>query len=135
MGTQNRRLGSVQTVNDSFENRRLSLQTELDAYKTIEERRKLGQFATPTLLARDIVAYGLKHLSTPQNIRFLDPAFGTVAFYSALLEVAHYDDISEATAVEIDPLFANTASNLWLDYGINIINDDLQNLCLMINTT
>jgi methylase of polypeptide subunit release factors len=104
------------------------LQDNLDVTKTIDERRKLGQFATPTLLAQDIVAYGLDCLESTNNVRFFDPAFGTGAFYSALLSLADYDDIVEATAVEIDPLFANAASDLWRDCNINIINRDFTEL-------
>jgi hypothetical protein len=63
-------------------------------------------------------------MDAPHEIRFFDPAFGTGAFYSALLDKTAVGDISEATAIEIDPLFANAASKFWLDYGINIINAD-----------
>jgi hypothetical protein len=59
MGTQDRRSRFVRALSDPFENRRLTLQNELDTCKTIEEQRKLGQFATPTLLARDIVSCSL----------------------------------------------------------------------------
>jgi hypothetical protein len=104
--------------------RRLSLQEELDSRKTIEERRRLGQFATPIALARDIVSFGIKHIDAPEGIRFLDPAFGTGAFYSALLHEAGSSGIAEASAVEIDPLFAAAANGLWLDNKINIVNAD-----------
>jgi len=100
------------------------LQNELDACKTIEERRKLGQFATPTSLAQNIVSFGIRNMDTPHDIRFFDPAFGTGAFYSALLEEVDTNDITDATAIEIDPLFANAASDFWHDYSINIINAD-----------
>ena len=128
MGTQDRRLGPVRALSNSIESRRLALQAELDACKTIEERRRLGQFATPTSLAREIIAFGIKNLDTSSNIKFLDPAFGTGAFYSALLEEADVNDITAATAVEIDPLFANATNELWHDYGINIINADFTDL-------
>ena len=39
---------------------RLSMQQHLDAEKTQSERNKLGQFATPTALARDILQFGLE---------------------------------------------------------------------------
>jgi hypothetical protein len=103
------------------------LQEKLDSRKTIEARRKLGQFATPTFLARDIAAFGLRHINTQNDIRFFDPAFGTGSFYSALLQEADSDTIIEAAAVEIDPLFADAANVLWLDYNINIINADFIN--------
>jgi predicted RNA methylase len=127
MGTQNRRLSPVRTLSDSFESRRLALQTKLDAHKTIDERRRLGQFATPTLLAREIISFGIKNMATPYNIKFLDPAFGTGAFYSALLTEADVDDISVATAIEVDPLFANATNDLWHDYNIDVINADFTN--------
>ena len=80
MGTQNRRFSTIRTV-DEIENFRLSLQNELDSLKTLEERQRLGQFATPTILARDIVKFGLKHLDKNVDVRFFDPAFGTGHFF------------------------------------------------------
>jgi adenine-specific DNA-methyltransferase len=41
----------------AVEARRVALQDELDARKTQKERNRLGQFATPTLLASDMLAY------------------------------------------------------------------------------
>ena len=128
MGTQNRRLSPVWTMSDTFENRRLVLQTELEAKKTIDERRRLGQFATPTLLAREVVSFGINSMDTPHDIRFFDPAYGTGAFYSALLSEANTNDITMATAVEIDPLFANAAYNFWHESNINVINADFTEL-------
>ena len=124
MGAQNRRLSPVWTINDSFENRRLALQAELDANKTTDERRKLGQFATPTLLAREVVSFGINNMDTPHDIRFFDPACGTGAFYSALLAEADSNDITMATAVEIDPLLASVAYNFWYESNISVINAD-----------
>ena len=124
MGTQDRRLGPVRTLDGSFEDRRLVLQDKLDAKKTIEERRRLGQFATPTLLARDIVSFGVKNMAMPREIRFFDPAFGTGAFYSALLAEADANDIAGATAIEIDPSFAKATGDFWRGHDINIINAD-----------
>jgi predicted RNA methylase len=128
MGTQDRRLSPVRTINNSFENDRLILQAELDAQKTIEERRKLGQFATPASLAQDIVSFGVKNMDTPLDIRFFDPAFGTGAFYSALLAEADVNDITVATAIEVDPLFANAAYTFWCDNNINVINADFTDI-------
>lgn len=127
MGTQDRRLSIVRTVGGLVENNRLTLQHRLDTFKTIEERRKLGQFATPTTLARDIVSFGIEKMDSPHRIKFFDPAFGTGAFYSALLESADIDDIVVAKALEIDPLFANAARDFWSGYNIEIINADFTN--------
>jgi hypothetical protein len=128
MGTQNRRLGVVRTINKAIENQRLSLQEKLDSCKTIEERRRLGQFATPMPLARDIVMFGLNQIDTPFDIRFLDPAFGTGSFYSALLQETNDKIITKATTIEIDPLFANAADDLWHNYDIKIINSDFTDI-------
>jgi hypothetical protein len=128
MGTQNRRLGAVWFINKAIENQRLALQEELDSCKTIDERRKLGQFATPTSLARDIITFGLNQIDTPFDIKFFDPAFGTGSFYSALLQETNINSISKATAVEIDPMFANAAGDLWHDYDIKIINSDFTDI-------
>ena len=128
MGTQNRRLSPVQTLSDSFENHRLALQSELNACKTIEERRRFGQFSTPVSLAQDIVSFGIRNMDAPNDIKFFDPAFGTGVFYSALLAEAGSNDITAATTVEIDPLFTNAARDLWFDYNINIINADFTDI-------
>jgi len=128
MGTQDRRFSALRTLSDSFENRRLTLQADLDAKRTIAERRKLGQFATPTSLAREIISFGISNMDTPHDIRFFDPAFGSGAFYSALLAEADTKDITVATAVEIDSLFAKAAYDFWYDYDIGIINADFTDI-------
>ena len=71
-------------VIDQLETKRLALQAVLDGKKTPAARNKLGQFATPTTLARDVLGYGLALLSKGQTVRFFDPAIGTGSFYSAL---------------------------------------------------
>jgi hypothetical protein len=42
---------------DTLEKQRFALQAKLDAKKTQAERNRLGQFATPTPLAVDILKY------------------------------------------------------------------------------
>jgi len=64
----------------------------------------------------------------PRGIKFFDPAFGTGAFYSALLAEASAEDIAMATSIEIDPLFAKATRDFWHDYNINIINADFTNI-------
>ena len=71
----------------SLEERRLALQRELDAEKAPLERNRMGQFATPTGLAVDILRYAKRHLDDSNRVRFIDPALGTGSFYSALLDV------------------------------------------------
>ena len=96
-----------------IEENRLDVQRELDAARTQAERNKLGQFATPTLLARDILNYAKTLLPRHQKIRFLDPAFGTGSFYSALLHSFPSSRISAADGYEIDEGYGQEASRLW----------------------
>ena len=124
MGTQDRRFSSIRAISTALEGQRVSVQEILDSSKTIDERRKFGQFATPISLARDIVSYGLSCLGLAEGIRFFDPAFGTGAFYSALLQETESVNISKATAIEIDTLFSDAASKLWHNQDIKIINND-----------
>ncbi len=64
---------------------RVLRQLQLDSAKTQTERNKLGQFATPPALATEMLKYAKTLLPSASKIRFLDPAFGTGAFYSAFL--------------------------------------------------
>jgi hypothetical protein len=96
---------------DDREQQRLALQARLDAGKSTVERNRLGQFATPTGLARDMLGYGCTLVDGP--IRFLDPAFGTGAFYSALHAAAPRSRTQRCLGFEIDPHYAEPALRLW----------------------
>lgn len=102
------------------EEQRLALQLALDAQKTQAERNRLGQFATPTTLATDILQYAERLFPKDVTIRFLDPAIGTGAFYSALLKVFSVQRVSEAVGYEIDPHYEQPACGLWKDLGLVI---------------
>ena len=95
-------------------------QLQLDGAKTQIERNKLGQFATPTALATDILKYAKTLLPSDQKIRFLDPACGTGAFYSALLQQFRRSQIVEAIAYEIDPHYGDEAIKLWRDTPLQL---------------
>ncbi|NET28384.1 MAG: N-6 DNA methylase [Okeania sp. SIO1I7] len=99
-------------VNQTQELARINLQNKLDATKTQAEKNQLGQFATPTELAKDILQYCIK-LLPKHKIRFLDPAFGTGAFYSALLNLFPISEIDEAIGYEIDSHCGQEARQLW----------------------
>ncbi|NLW85809.1 MAG: N-6 DNA methylase [Planctomycetes bacterium] len=101
------------------EHDRLRIQTALDAAKTQLERNKLGQFATPSALASQIIDLTRQLLPTGQ-IRFLDPAFGTGAFYSALLAAVGQSRISRAVGYEIDPHYGKMASRIWKDTPLEL---------------
>lgn len=124
MGTQNKRFGAVGDL-DVIEATRVQLQTEIDRSKCIEERRQYGQFATPLELAKEIVSYGLTQLRD-EEISFLEPAFGTGSFYSALLFEANKfgKRLRNAIGVEIDDMFYSAASELWANSNISLLHSD-----------
>jgi adenine-specific DNA-methyltransferase len=101
------------TIQYFQEQARLELQQSLDAAKTHEERNKLGQFATPTALANDILSYAHTLIPETTTVRFLDPAFGTGSFYSALLTVFPESQVDKAEGYEIDPHYGNDATTFW----------------------
>ena len=103
---------------DTLEEQRLTLQTALDAQKTQAERNRLGQFATPTALAVDILKCASTLLPEDEKVRFLDPAIGTGAFYSALRKVFPKQRITEALGFEIDPHYEEPTSQLWARSGL-----------------
>lgn len=124
MGTQNKRFRTIGNLN-STEFTRMQLQTTIDNSKSIENRRRFGQFSTPYELAQEIISYGLK-LQDEKEISFLDPAIGTGAFYSALLSECGKQSrcIKSATGIEVDNDFFIAAYKLWKDTGINLVNRD-----------
>lgn len=97
----------------TYEARRLALQAALDAEKTPEQRNVMGQFATPTALAKDILAYAISLLPHRAPIRFLDPGIGTGSFYSALRASVPAKRIKAAEGFEIDPHYGEPAQALW----------------------
>ncbi len=103
-----------------FEARRLSLQDTLDAKKEAVERNRMGQFATPTGLAVDILCYAKTQLGKNEKVRFIDPAIGTGSFYSAMLEVFPKTRIGESVGYEIDRHYGAPAAQLWGDTGLDI---------------
>lgn len=95
-------------------------QLQLDGAKTQAERNKLGQFATPTALAANIINYAKTLLPKDAKIRFLDPAFGTGAFYSAFLQQFPPSQIVEAVGYEVDSDYGNEAIKLWRDTPLKL---------------
>jgi predicted RNA methylase len=108
------------TIMKSVEARRIELQARLDALKTAAERNKLGQFATPTALALDIMEHARSLLSPTSAIRFLDPAIGTGSFYSALLRSFPDAQIADAVGYEIDSHYGHEATRLWVDTPLKL---------------
>lgn len=100
-------------IENDLEIERLKIQYILDKQRTQEERNRLGQFATPTILATEMVEYAKSLLPSKSEIRFLDPAIGTGSFYSALLKTFPLPQITAAMGYEIDPIYGLTSIDFW----------------------
>lgn len=107
----------------TIEQRRQIEQVHLDGLKSATERNKWGQFATPFQLSLSIARYA-KKIFGKGTIRFLDPATGSGAFYSALSEAVPTNRIESAVGIEIDPLFASAAKELWGKQGLHVVQGD-----------
>ena len=114
---------SMKTATD-LEQRRLALQGDLDAGKDQAERNRMGQFATPTGLAEDILRYARRQLANSGNVRFLDPAIGTGSFYSALIGAFPKACIDTAAGYEIDPHYGLPAARLWGNTRLDLHLED-----------
>ena len=109
---------------ENLEARRIAIQADLDGLKTQEERNRLGQFATPSPLARAILAHAKDLLPQGSPVKFLDPALGSGAFYAALKRVFDPQSITCAAAFEIDPHYGKPAQELWEAQGLNLTHGD-----------
>ena len=103
-----------------IESERLKLQARLDIKKSQEERNKLGQFATPPQLAMDIMETSKGLIGASERIRFLDPAFGTGAFYFSFLKCFSDLHLNWARGYEIDPHCGNETVKLWNNTGLDL---------------
>jgi predicted RNA methylase len=101
------------TKPDTLEEQRLALQAALDGKKKQAERNRLGQFATPTALARDVLTYGLSLTAKSEPLNFFDPAIGTGSFYAALMSTSTGRRIAAAHGFEIDPHYGEPARAFW----------------------
>lgn len=108
----------------ALERERLALQATLDSAKAPSERNRLGQFATPTGLAKEIVSHAVSLLEGDLQLRFLDPAIGTGAFYSALLTAVPSERVGVAQGFEIDPHYSQPARALWSNSPLSIVEAD-----------
>jgi adenine-specific DNA-methyltransferase len=106
-----------------IEAQRLVAQRRLDLARPQPERNRLGQFATPTSLANDILQYARAHFGT-KPVRFLDPAIGTGAFYGALLRHWPAARIEQATGFEIDPYYGDPCRELWVKSSLRLRMED-----------
>ncbi len=107
----------------AIEAQRLALQQTQDQGRTQAERNRLGQFATPGRLAGELLRYARQALGSGP-LRFLDPAIGTGAFYSALLREWPAASIAAATGFEIDPHYARPCNALWQGTPLQLRAED-----------
>lgn len=96
-----------------IEAQRQIIQRELDSQKSQKQRNILGQFSTPTALANNLFQHAVKIMPKRGKIRFLDPAFGTGSFFSALINTIPSTRIEAATGYEIDEHYGKPACELW----------------------
>lgn len=108
----------------TIEASRINNQRNLDKAKSHGERNKLGQFATPPQLALDIITQTNKYIASEEKVRFLDPAFGTGAFFSALLQIFPPETIEKATNFEVDPHYGEEARRLWSNSMLKVLIRD-----------
>lgn len=102
------------------EEKRLELLRQLDGSKTQAERNRLGQFATPTELAEEMISAALTWLPDDSLIRYLEPGFGTGPFYSALSRAVEASRIVAAKGYEIDPVYGEPAARFWEGGGLSL---------------
>ncbi|HDL01411.1 MAG TPA: SAM-dependent DNA methyltransferase [candidate division Zixibacteria bacterium] len=107
------------TLLTELESCRQTIQVELDSLKTQEDRNIMGQFSTPITLANDVLHYAEKIIPKRGRIRFLDPAFGTGAFFSALYNTFPSARIEAATGFEIDEHYGKPSRELWSGTVLN----------------
>lgn len=111
-------------LDPAFEISRLEVQRAFDASRPSAERNRLGQFATPTALARAVLRLGLSYLPRGEALRFFDPALGTGSFFSALLVEHGERKIEAALGIELDPVVAGHAQELWSSQGLRVLQAD-----------
>ena len=109
---------------EQLEAKRQALQADLDKQKCAKDRNAMGQFATPIGLATDVLTHAKNLLPPGKNVRFLDPAFGTGSFYSALKKVFPKTQIEVAAGFEIDEHYGRPALDLWKNTGLECLIAD-----------
>lgn len=112
-------------ITETIEDRRRALQAQIDTGRSMAERNRLGQFATPNVLAVEIATYVASLLGqSGKAVHFGDPAIGSGSFFSAALAVLGADRIRSAIGIEIDPAFCEAARRLWSDAGLKVVGGD-----------
>lgn len=108
---------------ETVERKRLAEQERIDAGKSVEERRAMGQFATPPDLAAAIARATAGFLGGTGPVDLLEPSAGTGAFLSAFFAEPDVS-VARATAVELDPAFFEAGRRLWAGRRCDYRNED-----------
>lgn len=107
-----------------IEAQRNDIQERLDTQRTSLERNKMGQFATPAVLADDVMRAALRALPD-STVDFLEPSCGSGSFFSALLRTCDTrHQLNSAIGVELDDRFVEAARRLWSDRGLKVVAGD-----------
>lgn len=118
------RIKGVKYNLEVFEKQRLDQQQHFDRSIPSHQRNIWGQFATPPLLAEAMVRLSKRFHPSGVPIKFLDPALGTGAFFSALLRVFGPDGIESAIAYELDNRLTAISQSLWTGLGLKVTQAD-----------
>lgn len=120
MGTSNNGFGNVWSV---IEQKRLLEQNEYEKNRSLDYRKKQGQFFTKLNLADEIVKYAYDIIGDT-SISFLEPAFGFGSFYSALSRNGLFS-IKKAIGIEKDDVVFEKSKSIWeSDKRIKLYNND-----------
>jgi methylase of polypeptide subunit release factors len=106
------------------ESGRQRLQLRIDSSTSRADRRDKGQYPTPHGLASSIVRLSLAFLPPKSTIQFLDPAFGTGVFLSALLGEIPVRRLESATGFELDATVHQAATHLWRRTQLDLRSSD-----------
>ena len=101
----------------AVEKTRQGEQARIDATKTLEARRSLGQFATPPDLAQAIARETTHFLVAAESIEMLEPSAGTGAFLSAFFAEPSCH-VRNILAVEFDPAFHEAQKRIWRGFPV-----------------
>lgn len=121
LGTSNIRFDSLWFVN---EQKRLSQQNQFMQINSLQDRKSKGQFFTPYPIAEELVEYALNFYDYESKIEFLEPAFGTGVFYSALQNKCNKS--VEFISYEVDSDLISNANGIWNDKfcKLSLFNQD-----------
>lgn len=119
LGTQVRRYESFDSLNST----RIQWENEVSQKKNIDERKMMGQFSTPPILAKQITDY-LKKITNMKHPRVLEPACGSGAFIDAIT-TSYEGDIGDSLGIEIDEKYYKVAETLYTNTTMfRFVNND-----------